>query len=203
VLSQAHDLWADFTRNLDGVSDDGDWILEAFSYTDVVGAFTVAIVVDYLIARKLMKPAVVVGIVYVAVGALLVAVGVVSLVTKGAPSPGLRWFGFCVYASTAIPFGVMLTLFPVVVEEVYGPQNFGKLYGLVNLAPTITSLVTPLLTGWLYRTLGSYTAVVFGLGVLTLVAGALLILVKNTTRLPKSIADFDAAAPADSAGHKA
>ena len=63
----------------------------------------------------------------------------------------------------------------------------GKFFGLLNLAPTTASLVTAIIVGSIYRAVGSYAVIFWGMGALMFVNSIVLFFVNNTTALPKFV----------------
>ncbi len=72
-------------------------------------------------------------------------------------------------------------LFPVVVAESYGANEFGKYFSILQIASSIASVVIPQITTAVVNTTHNYAPMLFGMGGLLFVSCVLMMIPWKTS----------------------
>eukprot|EP01102_Stenamoeba_stenopodia_P008030 TRINITY_DN2280_c0_g1_i1.p1 TRINITY_DN2280_c0_g1~~TRINITY_DN2280_c0_g1_i1.p1 ORF type:complete len:552 (+),score=74.51 TRINITY_DN2280_c0_g1_i1:218-1873(+) len=98
------------------------------------------------------------------------------------PGKGLQVVFAILLASTGACFGSFLTIFPTIVGDYYGPENFGIYYGYLQIGSCIATFVTPIGAQAFYDSVkwNSYACPLLTMTICCILSSVLLLVKKPT-----------------------
>jgi MFS family permease len=90
-----------------------------------------------------------------------------------------------------IGFGGRIPLLTSIRGDYFGRENFATIFGISQVPMNLASVIGPILAGYLFDHLGSYTVPFFGLGVLNGVGAILILLARKPVHRPHEMGSTD------------
>jgi OFA family oxalate/formate antiporter-like MFS transporter len=124
---------------------------------------------DFLATRNYLGRHYFVAIVQIAFAGVFGVLGVLFLMSSHhhSSTPAVA----IILAMAGLGFGVYLVVFPSIVAETFGPENFGKYFGFLQISSSIASVTMPLIATAIYQASGNYIIMNFTLCGLLFLAG--------------------------------
>ncbi|MCX6020678.1 MAG: MFS transporter [Chloroflexi bacterium] len=166
------------------------WLLALASTASNLGAMAALVhMVPYLTSISIspaLAAAAVTGISLISVGArlitgwiadardkrqvLAIAIALQALGILAAALVSSPWMLVPLAASFGIGWGAPIPVRPAMMADSFGVEALGTINGLMGTITTVSSMIGPVLAGWVFDVTGSYRPAFFGLALFTLLA---------------------------------
>eukprot|EP01119_Soliformovum_irregulare_P021978 TRINITY_DN7416_c0_g1_i1.p1 TRINITY_DN7416_c0_g1~~TRINITY_DN7416_c0_g1_i1.p1 ORF type:complete len:460 (+),score=59.44 TRINITY_DN7416_c0_g1_i1:117-1382(+) len=175
ILTQLQDMWNHMDLNHAMTS----WpknILIAFSFGNAVGNALCGVLSNHTHRKGIMSHTTLVAIVLFTSTLAFAAIFLLYHYAGSLIATGI------LLASVGLYFGCYLVLFPLIVGDRYGPENFGKVFAYVSLSSSAASFVIPQLLTVIRR----YDAIFLGTTSLLFLSACLMVLLNLIERRRRS-----------------
>jgi len=181
VLTQAKQMWASYTND-PSLAAWTDRILLIYSFSNAGSNVICGVMTDWLNKKRIISNTTFLAITMLFFASLYAIIGTLFIIPhENNPTSATA----ILMAVTGAGFGCYLVLFPILVVEAFGPTNFGKFFGFLQISSSIASLAIPQIINVLQKKTGDYSASIFGCtGLLVTSAAAFLLIPKQRTSVP-------------------
>jgi len=181
VVTQANQIWSSYTSS----SEMAFWsayIVVIFSVSNATSNVLCGTISGYLSRKNYLNHSTFVAFVFLLFAVIYSLIGSLFLIPH---EENPTAFVAMLLGSTGLGFGCYLVLFPIIVSDTFGPADFGKNFGFLQISSSIASIAVPQIINGLKARNGHYLTSIFGIAALLVSGAAALLLVpKQRTSIP-------------------